>query len=283
MNSNNSHILPTKIYSVDGEFPNCIQNENIDIDIETRFIRYFSSNPFNETNLEITPLTHDIFSNSIVSMIDENPFPSIGEISPLFQRFPYIDSFSSSEFSDVLVSTESNSASTEEENFLRRKRSKKRMARMYDCDNMRTKSKRGFLNYTNHQLNDSLKSIGSNKYFRKFPKFFAADVCRERNKDIIDMPLKEIFEKPEIYAKEDENGWSNYWHNLKVVQSEEIKGNNEVQNILNKTFRQLYEEYINSDAFIIDEIKKLKRNKKTGNYIKKFRVVAKHLIQFLSN
>jgi len=101
------------------------------------------------------------------------------------------------------------------------------------------------------KLNKALKIFGSRKYFENFPKQFASDPCKKRNKIILDMTLREIFEKKELYVKENKKGWANYWHNLKVVQSDEIKGNREFQKILNKTFRQLYEEYINSDVFKI--------------------------------
>ena len=97
------------------------------------------------------------------------------------------------------------------------------------------------------------------------------------------MTLLEIFKKYELYKFENEEGLSNYNHNLKVAQSEEINENERIQRILNKTFRQLYTEYINSEEFNINEIKRLRQKKMGENYIERYKNLAKNLIKFFSN
>ena len=52
--------------------------------------------------------------------------------------------------------------------------------------------------------------------------------------------------------------------------------------ILNKTIFQLYEEYINSDEFKINEINRLTKNKMQDEYITKYVSLAKNLIEFFS-
>ena len=96
------------------------------------------------------------------------------------------------------------------------------------------------------------------------------------------MTLLNLFEKIEIYANENEKGLSNYKHNLNVIQSEEIKENDEFKKILNKTFSELYTEYINSDEFNIDEINRLKKKKMSDEYIRRYKYLAKHLIEYFS-
>ena len=65
------------------------------------------------------------------------------------------------------------------------------------------------------------------------------------------------------------------------MQSEEIKENEEFKKIFNKSFRELYEEYLNSNEFKIDEINRLKE--KNGEvYVKNYIYLAKHLIEFFS-
>ena len=76
----------------------------------------------------------------------------------------------------------------------------------------------------------------------------------KKNKQILGMTLQEIFESKEIYLFKDKVTSDNYLHNIKVVQNEEIKENEEFKIIFNKTIRELYEEYINSDEFRISEI-----------------------------
>ena len=169
----------------------------------------------------------------------------------------------------------------EKESLLKTKRSKKRRNRRENRDNMRKKIKRGFFNNAlNKKLNNKLKSIGSKKYFEKFPQLFICDIDRKRNKKILNITLREIFEQSELYKNEDKKGLKKYYHNLKVVQSEEVKENKIFKAILNKTFIELYEEYINSDEFAIDEIERLKKNKMSDEYIKRYKNLAKNLIEF---
>ena len=95
------------------------------------------------------------------------------------------------------------------------------------------------------------------------------------------MTLLEMFEKKELYANENEEGLFKYEHNLKMVQSEEIKENEEFKKILNKTFSELYTEYINSDEFN-NEINRLKEKKIQDDYIKRYINLARYLILFFT-
>ena len=174
-------------------------------------------------------------------------------------------------------------AEKDELNLLGNKRLSYRRQRKDNKDNIRTKIKRGFFNSALiNKLNDKLKSIGSTKYFMKFPQNFVSDISQKRNKEIVNMTLREIFEKKKLYKQENEIGFENYLHNLKVIQSEIIKDNSEFKKILNKTFRELYEEYINSDEFKIVEIGRLKEHKMEDDYIKKYIYLSRELIEFFN-
>ncbi len=70
-------------------------------------------------------------------------------------------------------------------------------------------------------------------------------------------------------------------HNLEVLESEDIKDNEEFKKIFNKTFRELYEEYINSDEFEKDEINRLKK-KNEDEYISKYIYLAKYLLEYFT-
>ena len=167
----------------------------------------------------------------------------------------------------------------ESQNFIKKKRIK---SRKENKDNIRKKIKRGFFNnILCEKLNIKLRIIGSIEYFTKFPQFFASDVDRNRNKIILDMTLQEIFENSELYIYEDKNGYANYLHNLEVVKK--IKNDNIFKKILSKTFRELYEEYLDSDEFNIDEINRLKKSKMENEYIRRYKEIAKDLINFFVN
>jgi len=112
----------------------------------------------------------------------------------------------------------------EEKSFLGKKKLLNAKTRKDNQDNMRKKIKRGFYNTSLIKfLNELLKSIGSKKYFEKFPHNFVNDVNQKRNKKIFGMTLREVLVEKKLYIHEENSGFNNYSHNLKVVQSEEIK------------------------------------------------------------
>ena len=182
----------------------------------------------------------------------------------------------------LFTKTDDNSLiDNEEVKLLQKKRIPNKRKRKDNNDNIRKKIKRGFLNSALiKQLNDKLRSIGSKQYFEKFPQFFVSDIDQKRNKTILDVTLKDIFENEELYKQEKEISVTNYRHNLKVLQSEEIQKNEEFNKILNKTFRQLYDEYINSDEFKTGEIERLKQHKMDDDYIKRYIYLSNTLIEF---
>jgi len=201
------------------------------------------------------------------------------EKKPLFEvMYPKKDLlFSKTEKNSGLISIEET-----EETFLKRKRLPIRKPRKDNQDNMRKKIKRGFFNTALiNILNQKLESSGSTKYFEKFPQFFVSDVNQKRNKEIFSMTLSEILEKKELYENEQKSGFENYSHNLKVVQSEDIKENEEFKIIFKKKICELYEEYLNSDEFKIGEINRLKEKNMADDYIARYIYLANHLIEFL--
>ena len=201
------------------------------------------------------------------------------EKKPLFEVvYPKKDLlFSKTEKNSGLISIEET-----EETFLKRKRLPIRKPRKDNQDNMRKKIKRGFFNTALiNILNQKLESSGSTKYFEKFPQFFVSDVNQKRNKEIFSMTLSEILEKKELYENEQKSGFDNYLHNLKVVQSEDIKENEELKIIFKKKICELYEEYLNSDEFKIGEINRLKEKNMADDYIARYIYLANHLIEFL--
>ena len=168
-----------------------------------------------------------------------------------------------------------------EETFLKKKRSAERRSRKEYQDNMRKKIKRGFLNNALiKRLNETLKRIGSKLFFQKFPQNLVGDINKVSNKEILNMTLLEIFENKELCNEKD---LENYYHNLKVVKNEEIQENEILKKILNKTYSELYEEYINSKEFKIDEINRLKDKNMEKSYIERYIYLSKHFIEFFSD
>ena len=231
-------------------------------------------------------INKNFFINGISFFNNQLPTKNISkEIFRVIQGKKETETVSSSESSSLFKNTESDSISDKEKEikFIGIKRSKVKRPRKENQDNIRRKIKRAFFNKALiKKLNNKLKSSGSIKYLEKFPQIFVCDVNKNKNKKIMDMTLKKIFETKELYANEDKEGLFKYEFNLKVIQSEEIEKNEEFQKILNKKFSELYTEYINSDEFNIDEINRLREKKMGDEYINRYKYLAKNLIEYFS-
>ena len=198
------------------------------------------------------------------------------EKKPFFKVvYPKKDSFfNSAENNSVSVSQEET-----EKTFLLRKRFSYRRPRKENQDNIRKKIKLGFFNVALiNLLNEKLKTIGSSSYLRKFPQNFISDVTKERNKELFEKTLRDVFVTKGLYKCEQEIGLSNYYHNLNAVLNEDDE---EFKKILDKKIKDLYNEYINSDVFKIGEINRLKKKKMDDDYIARYIHLAKHLCEFL--
>ena len=186
-----------------------------------------------------------------------------------------------------------------ETSLLNRKRTRgNRRDRKDNSDNIYRKIKRSFFNYTLiNELNTELKISRSLYSFDKFPQNFVSNVTKADNKIILDMTLLEIFKNKDLYKpkkndktdktdkkdKKNETEWlNNYNHNLTLVEKKEINQNERIKKILNKTFREIYTEHINSNEFIVNEIKRLKKKKMRDEYIKNYIKLSKNLINFFS-
>ena len=286
MSLDNYYLNSALLSSVDNKMiylPDFKRNEFIEI--EPPFYMNLSSKSSDEED-DLNFFNYADSSTFIPSILDPNPMPSLEDIFPInsIESESKKDSLIILEKVNLFTNIEKNSLLVKSgEEMLRRKRFQDRRPRKENQDNIRKKIKRGFLNNgLIKKLNEKLKSIGSKKYLRKFPQHFVSDVNQKRNKELFNMTLREIFENKQLYINEDKEGFRNYLNNLKVVQNEEIKENEELKIIFNKTVNELYEEYINSDEFNIIEINRLKEKKMQDDYIKRYINLARYLILFFT-
>ena len=161
-----------------------------------------------------------------------------------------------------------------------RDRAKIRKCRFENRDNIRKKIKRGFLNNAlPKKINKILKKSECKLNFEKFSQKFVGDVTKKGNENIIHMTLLQIIQEKELYSEKDIN---NYQNNLNLVNAKENKENEVFQDMMNKTFEQLFEEYLDSKEFKVDEINRLKRKGMKKDYIKKYICLAKNFVKFFS-
>ena len=158
------------------------QSESDIIDIETRFNLNFSQKSTQEEK-DFPNFQNSSDIDTISSIIDQNPMPSMSEI---IQINPDFSETRTQEKSNLFTNIDGQSILVKEgEGFLKRKRFQKRRPRKENQDNIRKKIKRGFFNSALiKKLNEKLKKVGSRKYLRKFPQHFVSDVNQKRNKEI---------------------------------------------------------------------------------------------------
>ena len=164
--------------------------------------------------------------------------------------------------------------------FSKKIRSSKTLPNFKQKHYIRVSIKRNFMNnYLLTALNKKLEEDGFNIFFEKFPQSIAVNVAKDFNNNLMNMKLKDIFKNEDLYNIEDR---TNFESNLKIVDKIEKEGNPELNMILNRKFRCLFEEYLNSEEFGIDEINRLKNSKveKDEYYIEKYIFLAQHFIEF---
>jgi hypothetical protein len=176
---------------------------------------------------------------------------------------------------------ESESFDEEGNTFTERKRyNTRRRSRREHQDNIRKKIKRGFFNSALiPKINMIIKKNGGKIFFMIFKLHFVSNVTIKPNKKLFNLTLEEIFRKKELYH---ENELNFFYHNLKLVNSKEIQENKELKNILNIKLFKLFEDYIKSKEFNIDEINRLRNKKMDDLYIKRYIYLAKNFIRFIA-
>ena len=138
--------------------------------------------------------------------------------------------------------------------FNKKTRSKVKQRRFTNQDNMRRVIKRRFTNtYLKNKFNKKLKKAGYKKFIECFPQEFAGNITREINNSIINMTFGQILTDKSIYSGKK---LYQYENNLEIVNLIKKDQNSDLNEMLNKKFSELFEEYLNSDEFKIGEIQR---------------------------
>ena len=155
----------------------------------------------------------------------------------------------------------------------------KKKKRLYQEYNMRIKIARKFCNkYLIKKINKILKKIKCPLYFEIFQKNLVLNIATKNYKKHLDLTLEEIFSKKKLYEiKNKGNNFKNYYHNLialnklKSVEFKYVIEKTEINNILKKTFGDLFQDYLNSDEFK-EQIEEMKNdvNEYSNDYIERY-------------
>ena len=167
--------------------------------------------------------------------------------------------------------------------FKKKVRSEVKQRRFTNQDNMRRVIKSRFTNtYLKNKFNRRLKKAGYKKFIECFPQEFAGNVTREINRSIINMTFGQILTDKSIYSGKKLYQYENNFEIVNLIKKDQ---NSDLNEMLNKKFSELFEEYLNSDEFKIGEIQRLLNatKPKSVNYVQKYKYLAKNLIKFFAN
>jgi hypothetical protein len=156
------------------------------------------------------------------------------------------------------------------------KKKKNITCRKENTDNINKKIKTRFLKLLKEFMNKKLKAAGCKKRFKYIQQTCASNTNKDFNKEMLSMKLKDFFTKNILVSMNVKNikktDLTNYEYNKKVY--EHLIKNNYNFNFLDKTFIELFDEYLNSKQFE-EEIDILKNNNKEKlEYIKNYIIKA---------
>jgi hypothetical protein len=155
----------------------------------------------------------------------------------------------------------------------------KKKKRLYQEYNMRIKIARKFCNkYLIKKINKILKKIKCPLYFEIFQKNLVLNIATKNYIEHLNLTLEKIISNKELYKIQNkENNFKNYDHNLtalnklKSVEFKYVIEKTEINNILKKTFGDLFQDYLNSDEFK-EQIEEMKNdvNEYSNDYIERY-------------
>jgi hypothetical protein len=137
-------------------------------------------------------------------------------------------------------------------------------------DNILKKIITAFFNfYLLNAINLIFQNIGIKNYFEKF----SLNHINKKNKiKIMNMTLKQFIEKNESSKKKVD-------HNVYILNILEKYKKPVLKRILNTSLKELYEAYINSDEFKVNEINRLKKKNMNDWYINRYIFLSKNFLK----
>ena len=141
-------------------------------------------------------------------------------------------------------------------------------------DNILKKIITAFFNfYLLNAINLIFQNIGIKNYFEKF----SLNHINKKNKiKIMNMTLKQFIEK--AYHKQ-KNPKKKVDHNVYILNILEKYKKPVLKRILNTSLKELYEAYINSDEFKVNEINRLKKKNMNDWYINRYIFLSKNFLK----
>ena len=239
-----------------------------EISYDDSFIKNQPNNPFKNRDLNAIPYENEINYDDLYLQKNKAKDP-FKEIYPEVHLFPKAEI----NIEDIIQT---------KFDFSKQTRSKERLPNFKQKHYILVVMKRRFINtYLLNAFNKKLKEAGYNTFFEKLPQSCVINVSKELNNEFFEKTFGQILKEEETYIKE---GKTHYTQNLALIDKIEKGGNPELILILNTKICHLFDEYLNSEDFLVTELKRLKesksKKKKDDYYLGKYVYLAKHWKQF---
>ena len=168
-----------------------------------------------------------------------------------------------------------------------KKKKKNIQKRKENSDNIRKKIKARFLKALKNAINQKLKNAGSKYIFQLLPQSFITNLSKDKNKEILNLSLKDIFLKNfDVKEKQKRADFNKYKHNLFVMDYLEKNNNISEKSNFNRIkkmkYSEIFDEYLLSKEFE-SEISNLKQQRENDKYIKDYIIKARNFIDFFNH
>jgi len=160
--------------------------------------------------------------------------------------------------------------------------------RKYKPDDIRKKIKARFHKSIKNIVNENLRKAGSKKLLTFLPQIFISSISREKNRNVMNLTLRELFQKNFLNNVDEKYKNKNvdlakYKKNLTVLEyldkNPEICRNSGFDIISKMKYSDLLDEYFKSDEFE-KAILKLREENEDEDYIKEYIHKSKNYVKF---
>lgn len=154
-------------------------------------------------------------------------------------------------------------------------RNKKKNTKKYYTYNIRKKIKAAFHKSLKNEINKKLKKAGSKFFFKALPQSFITSVKKEKNEQILNLTLNDIF----IKFNDIKNEYKNVLEYLEKHHDISVKSNFNI--IKNMKYENIFNEYLLSKEF--KSWISILQKKEEDKYIKNCIIKANNLINFFKD
>ena len=176
----------------------------------------------------------------------------------------------------IETNEDANSNPTPKKKKTKRPKAKKK----YKLEGIRKKIKSRLHKRLKCNLNKKLTNCGSKMLFEFFPQSFITDVSVIKNKAYLNLSMRQLLMMTfGTRAKDKEKVNINKKVLNYLDSNSEVRIKSGADKFLNSLYRDIINEYINGKLFE-EDVDKLKKEKKSKEYIEKYIYVAKHLVEF---